>query len=156
MIFSWVRLVCVMFNIWASNSYFLLGPFVCWGLCSRHFLDELAESPRLRQRSSSLGRGQEELGSGGDPGPGSGGRASVTGAGTAANAVTSSCLTLRGEPLGSGPVSRISILSHATKKIMKINFLYSINRSYCKLLLIEKCDICDMSPGEWQWNCETR
>ena len=42
-----------------SYSYFLSGPFVCRGLCLRHFLDELAESPRLRQQRSSLGRGQK-------------------------------------------------------------------------------------------------
>ena len=72
-------------------SYFLSGPFVCWGLCLKHFLDELAESQRLRQQQQPW-PWAEELGS-------AGGRASVTGAGTAANAVTSSRLTLGGEPL---------------------------------------------------------
>ena len=47
-----------------------------------------------------------------------GGRASVTGAGTAANAVTSSCLTLRGEPLAAPSVTNEHfVFCHKQKKI---------------------------------------
>ena len=152
MIFSWARLMCVMFNIWVSNSYFLLGPFVCWGLCSRHFLDELAESQRLRQRSSSLGRGQEELGSGGDPGPGAGPRSRGPGQ-RPMQLLVAAWPSEVSHSFMPPAVSPISILSHATKNQNNDQNLFSNNTNDCKLLLIVKCD---MSPGEWQLNCETR